>query len=60
MADDRTADESQPNPQIKQKVDLTADETLPNPLRFGHTERQVAGTCCRDMSPEVSHTKRQC
>ena len=19
-------------------------------LRFGHTERQVAGTCCRDMS----------
>ena len=26
------ADESQPNPVIKQKVDLTADEPLPNPL----------------------------
>ncbi|CAB4014725.1 Hypothetical predicted protein, partial [Paramuricea clavata] len=31
-ADDRMADESQPNPLIKQKVDLTADEPLPKPL----------------------------
>ena len=31
-ADDRMADESQPNPLIKQKVDFTADGSLSNPL----------------------------
>ncbi len=28
-------------------------------LRFGHTERQVAETCCGDMSSSAGHTKRQ-
>ena len=29
-------------------------------LMFGHAERQVAGKCCSNMSPEASHTKRHC